>query len=115
MIEIIEYSAGHMTVNGQRHRRDLKIIGDRVVPEWWRNEDHRLDVDDVKDILSAGPEVLVVGMGYAKNMRVEKSLESRLEQENIKLVAQETGAAVQTFNRLRAEGKDVAGAFHLTC
>jgi len=115
MIRINAYSAGHMTVDGKEHGRDLKIIGDRVIPEWRRNQGHNLAIDDVKDILSAGPEILVVGTGYAENMRLEKALRLRLEKERIRLVAQDTDTAVKSFNRLREEGKDVAGAFHLTC
>ena len=109
------YSAGQMTVDGKEYRRDLKIIGARVIPEWRRDTGHRVAVEDVEDILAAAPDVLVVGTGYAGNMQLERSLTSRLEEEDTKLVAQETEAAVTTFNRLRAEGKDVAGAFHLTC
>ncbi len=115
MIRIDAYSAGSMTVDGREHRRDLKIIGERVVPGWRRDRGHRLNIDDVGDILSAGPEVLVVGTGYAENMRVEKGLLSRLEKEKIRLVTQDTHGAAKSFNRLREEGKDVAGAFHLTC
>ena len=62
-----------------------------------------LDVDDVNDILSAGTDLLVVGTGYAENMRVEKGLQSRIEKENITLIAQDTHTAVKTFNRLRGE------------
>ena len=109
------YSDGSMTVDGKEYRRDLKIIGDRVIPEWWRDRDHRLDVDDVEDILSADPEVLVVGKGYAENMRVEKGLLSQLEKKKIQLVDQDTHTAVASFNELREKGRDVAGAFHLTC
>jgi hypothetical protein len=109
------YSDGQMTVRGQKHRRDLKIIGDRVVPGWWRNTGHRVGVNDVEDILAAAPDVVVVGTGYANNVHLDRDLTSRLEEQGIKLVAQETEAAVKTFNRLRAEGKNVAGAFHLTC
>ena len=113
MIE--DYTPGRMTVNGETHKRDLKIVGDRIVPEWWREEDHRLDVGDVEDILAAAPEVLVVGMGYAGNMRVEETLRSRLRQEGIEIISERTGDAVKTFNDLRGKGQDVAGAFHLTC
>ncbi|MEJ2587419.1 MAG: Mth938-like domain-containing protein [Deltaproteobacteria bacterium] len=115
MVKIDAYSAGSMTVNGTQHRKDLKIINDRVISEWWRDRDHRLDIGDVEDILSADPEVLVVGTGYAENMRVEEPLLSRLEKKKIQLVDQDTHTAVKSFNELREKGRDVAGAFHLTC
>jgi hypothetical protein len=113
MIE--DYTPGRMTVKGEKHNRDLKIIGDRIVPEWWREADHRLDIGDVGDILNAVPEVLVVGTGYAGNMRVEETLRARLRRDGIEIITQETGDALKTFNELHSKGKDVAGAFHLTC
>jgi len=48
-------------------------------------------------------------------MRVPDSLRSAVEKQEIRLIAQDTGKAVETFNRLDSEGKKVAGAFHLTC
>jgi len=78
-------------------KKFIKIIGDRVIPEWWRDRDHRLNMDDVGDILSTGPVVLVVGTGYAENMRVEKGLLRSMEKEKIRLVAQDTRAAVKSF------------------
>ena len=74
-----------------------------------------MDTDDINDILSAKPEVLVIGTGYAGNMRVPRAVRSEIEKQNINVIAEITSKAVETFNRLYAEGKDVAGAFHLTC
>jgi hypothetical protein len=113
MIE--EYSFGHMLSNGKEYRRDLKIIGGRVQKDWWHEEDRRLDTGDIADILSADPDVLVVGTGPSGNMRVEESIRSALEDRNIRLIAKETAEAVQTFNELFSEGRNVGGAFHLTC
>jgi hypothetical protein len=66
-------------------------------------------------MLTARPRVLVIGMGYAEQMRVPDSLRSALEKRDIRLIAQDTHKAVETFNQLDSEGKTVAGAFHLTC
>jgi hypothetical protein len=112
---INEYTEGRMTVDGREHRKDLKILGRKVAAGWWRKEDHFLDRDDITDVLSASPDVLVVGTGYAGNMRLDESLRRALEDHGIELVAQKTHEAVKTFNKLMAEGKDIAGAFHLTC
>ena len=56
---IDQYTTGsHMTVDGTTYHQDLKIIHDEVKGTWWRKEGHRLDIDDIQDILSAEPEVL---------------------------------------------------------
>lgn len=117
LIEMIEqYTTGsHMTVQGTKHYQVLKIIHRQVKGNWWWKEGHRLDAADISDILSAKPGVLVIGTGYAGNMRVPESLRTVIESQDIKVIAERTSDAVKTFNRLFNQGKDVAGAFHLTC
>jgi hypothetical protein len=113
MIE--EYHFGSMAICGYRYQADLKILDGRVVTAWWRQQAHVLDVLDVEDILAAGPEILIVGMGQPGMMRVADSLRSTLAAQGIELTEEPTARAVQSFNRLFLEGKRVAAAFHLTC
>jgi hypothetical protein len=113
---IDEYATGsHMTVKGTQYHGDLKIIHGEVIGNWWRQEGHRLSASDIDDILSARPEILIIGTGYAGNMRVPDPVRQTLQDHKIKVIAQTTDDAATTFNRLAEEGKDVAGAFHLTC
>ena len=113
---IDEYRTGNsMTVNGKTYRQDLKIIRGEVKGNWWRREGHRLDPDDIEDILAARPDVLVIGTGHAGNLRVPGSLRRTIENYQIKVIAETTADATRTYNRLMEEGQDVAGAFHLTC
>lgn len=113
---IDEYTTGsHMTVQGTRYGSDLKIIRGEVIDNWWRQQGHRLATGDINDILNARPQVLVIGTGYAGNMQVPDAVRQTLENRQIKVIAQTTADATTTFNRLMNEGKDVAGAFHLTC
>jgi hypothetical protein len=113
---IDEYATGsHMTIRGKKYRQDLKIIQGQVTGNWWRIRGHSLHADDIKDILSARPRVLVIGTGYAGQMRIPDSARSVIEKQEIKIIAEKTEAATATFNRLYGEGQDVAGAFHLTC
>ncbi|MDX1707685.1 MAG: MTH938/NDUFAF3 family protein [Desulfobacterales bacterium] len=113
---IDQYTTGsHMTVKGTTYRQDLKIIRSEVIGNWWRQQGHRLATDDISDILTARPKILVIGTGYAGNMAVPDAVRQTLESHQIKVIAQTTADATATFNRLVGEGKDVAGAFHLTC
>ena len=114
---IIEtYAVGrHMMVSGKKYTHDLKIIGNSVKGDWWRREGHRLAAEDISDILAILPDLLVVGTGYASGLHIPDALQKQLKTKRIRLVYEPTTEAVQTFNRLRAEGKNVAGAFHLTC
>lgn len=111
----LRYQEGCIKRDDLNFCRDLKIIDDRIIENWWRKNGHRVDSGDVPDILASRPEVLVVGTGYAGFMEISKSLHSAVKSGHIELIAQKTPQAVQTFNELRSHGKRVAGAFHLTC
>ncbi len=116
MPTIDEYASGmYMKVDGEVHRNDLKIIDGRVKGDWWRKEGHRLDTADIEDVLSAKPDALVIGTGYAGNMRVPEDTREALSARHIRTVAQNTRDAVETFNQMKEQGENVAGAFHLTC
>ena len=112
---VLQYQERCMNEDGLRFCRDLKIVGNKIVENWRRKEGHRVDKEDITDILAEEPEVLVIGTGYAGFMEVSKSLHSALKKRNIRLIAGKTQEAVKTFNQLHSEGKRVAGAFHLTC
>lgn len=105
----------HMTIGGKKYYHDLKIIDDQIKDNWLRNQGHRLNLIDIRDILTSKPEALIIGTGYAGNMRVPKDVRSHIEKQNIHVIEEITSKAVETFNHLYAEGKNVAGAFHLTC
>jgi hypothetical protein len=113
---IDSYATGsHMIVDGHTYHQDLKIIRGRVKDNWWRKQGHRLDPADIKDVVTARPEILVVGTGYAGNMRVPDITRDMLSGYDINVIADITTKATDIYNQLVAEGKDVAGAFHLTC
>jgi hypothetical protein len=104
-----------MRVAGKIYSTDLKIIGDTVKDNWWRREGHRLSADDIVDIMESGPDVLVIGTGYAGNLYIPANLRRDLDERGVRLVTGRTQEAVELFNRHRAQNENVAGAFHLTC
>jgi hypothetical protein len=112
---IKDYQFGRMIVGEKEHHGDLKIIGGEVIPSWWRKEGHVVEVEDVDDILAAGPEILVVGKGDPGRMQVSDSLRAALASTNIQLIEEPTAEAAAMFNSLSESGRKVAGAFHLTC
>jgi hypothetical protein len=111
---IQDYRFGHMTVDGETHARDLILLPERVVADWWRKEGHRLAVEDLQEVLDAAPEVLVVGTGSYGLMKIPDETRQAVEAAGIELRAARTDEAWQTYNDLR-ERRRTAGAFHLTC
>jgi hypothetical protein len=112
MIE--EYGFGRITIDGKTYRSDVLLLPERVEDRWWRQESHRLRLEDLSSVLEAHPDVLVVGTGYFGRMRLDPAVEDRLKEEGIQLIACETKKACVEFNRFRATQKVVA-ALHLTC
>jgi len=109
------YGFGSMTVMGQKHRNDLKIIDREVVGNWWRKEGHAIYAEDIDDILYSTAEILVVGTGAYGGMKLTEEATRAIKGRGIELVAVPTKEAVTIFNTLHGQGKRVAGAFHLTC
>ncbi len=112
---IEDYSFGRIVISGKTYTSDVKIIMDQIVPNWWRKEGHYLYPEDIEDILNSGVETLVVGTGAYGVMKIDPTVAEACARRGIRLEAYKTSQAVKRFNELAAEGKKVAGAFHLTC
>lgn len=112
MIE--DYGFGRITINGKTYHADLLLFPEHVDDRWWREESHQLKLEDLRAVMEARPDILVVGTGYFGRMHLDPMVTDRLEQEGIQLIACETKKACAEFNRLRATQKVVA-ALHLTC
>lgn len=112
--EIKSYRFGEVVVDGNSYTRDVIILPDRVVSNWWRNQGHSLSVDDLAEVLSDPPEVLVIGRGTSSIMNVPAPVKSYLEEKGIEVIAESSSDAWRTYNRLRDQRK-VAAALHLTC
>ena len=112
MIE--DYGFGRITIDGKSYHSDVLLFPGQVDDRWWRQESHRLRLEDLRSVIEAHPDTLVVGTGYFGRMRVDPIVEERLRQEGIELITCKTEKACAEFNRLRASQKVVA-ALHLTC
>jgi len=111
---IESYDFGEITIDSKRYTTDVIIFLDHVDDGWWRKEGHRLSLEDLKGVLQAKPEVLVVGTGYYGSMKVPNEVKEYLASKKIQLIAESTRKAYKTYNRI-ASSKIVVAAFHLTC
>jgi hypothetical protein len=106
---------GRIVVDGETYTSDCLIFRDRIEPDWCRKEGHELSVDDLEAVLSAGPEVLVVGCGAYGVMKVSDEVRTLLRSRNVQLETLKTAKAAERFNELLAAGRNVVAALHLTC
>ncbi|HID62681.1 MAG TPA: hypothetical protein EYP49_08110 [Anaerolineae bacterium] len=114
-MNIEDYRFGRIVIDGKAYTSDVIVFPDRVNDNWWRNEGHELCPADLWEVVQEKPEVLVVGTGRSGLMRVLPETEEYLQRQGIKLIAERTAEACQTFNRLSRSGEKVGAALHLTC
>ncbi|MCS7118523.1 MAG: MTH938/NDUFAF3 family protein [Archaeoglobaceae archaeon] len=110
MIESYEF--GKMKIAGKVYTADLIVFPERVKTNWWRREGHKLNIEDLREIVDFKPEVIVVGTGYYGKMDIPEETKKFFEKIGIKLIYAPTKDAVRIFNEI--SNKKV-GAFHLTC
>jgi hypothetical protein len=113
-MKIDHYSWGKIIIDGNAYTSDVIIFPDRVNASWWRKEGHSLYVEDLKDVIAANPESVVIGTGALGAMKVPKETVEHLESRGISVHVEKTGNAVELFQRLQ-KGKKVIAALHLTC
>jgi hypothetical protein len=112
---ITDFSFGKIVVNGRTYTDDIKIVRGQVVSDWWRKSGHRVDVEDVADILDSSPEIIVIGKGSPGLMKTSAPLREKLANHHITLIEKKTSKAIEVFNTLFQEGRKVAGGFHIAC
>ena len=113
-MKIEHYSFGRITIDGKTYTSDVIIYPGKVDTSWWRKQGHNLEVADLKDVISAKPQVLVVGTGATGFMKVPKETLSHLESKGIEVHVERTDKAAELFNQLQKD-KIVIAALHLTC
>ncbi len=114
-MKIEKYEFGKIIIDGKVFDKDLKILIDKIIPNWWRKEGHHLYLEDIKDLLEEEIEVLIVGTGYMGLMKVDSEVKEYCQKKGIALHVNRTGKAVKIFNELVQQKKKIAAAFHLTC
>jgi hypothetical protein len=113
MARLENYSFGRLTVDGQQYTRDLIVLPDRVVPDWWRREGHSLAIEDLDDVLDELPPRLVLGVGAHGRLRPDAAVIAELERRGVKVECLPTDAAVRRYGEL--DERRTAAALHLTC
>ncbi|MEM3819840.1 MAG: MTH938/NDUFAF3 family protein [Nitrososphaerota archaeon] len=112
---INDYGFGYIVVDGVRYGRDLIILPGKVIPNWWRKEGHRIELEDLKEVLGIDLEYIVIGTGYFGRVEVSEEVKRELEEKGVKLVVADSRVAWKKYNEFIDKGVKVCGAFHLTC
>jgi hypothetical protein len=113
MAELSDYSFGSLTVDGERHTRDLIVLPDRVVRDWWRREGHSLAMEDLDEVIDELPERLILGCGAHGRLEPSQAVLDELRARGVEVEALATADAVRRYGEL--DPVRTAAALHLTC
>ncbi len=114
-MKIDSYQFGRIVIDGTAYDSDCLIMGGSVLQNWRRRQGHLLCAEDLKPVIDAAPQVVVVGCGAYAMMKVPQQTILLLQENGIRCEPLETAKAVQRFNQLMHEGANAAAALHLTC
>jgi hypothetical protein len=113
MARLEDYSFGRVTVDGAEETRDVIVLPDRVVRNWWRREGHALVLADLDAVLDELPARLIVGTGAQGQMRPDPATLAELKKRGVDVEVMRTDEAVRRYESL--EPAETAAALHLTC
>jgi hypothetical protein len=113
MARLEDYSFGRIVVDGAEHTRDLIVLPDRVVPDWWRRDGHSLVMEDLEGVRDELPERLILGCGAHGRLRPHPAVVEALREQGIEVEALHTAEAVRRYRE--SDERRTAAALHLTC
>ena len=113
MPRLEDYTFGRIRVDGEEHTRDLIVLPDRVVPDWWRRDGHSLAMEDLDEVRDELPERLILGCGANGQLKPDPAVIEALERRGIEVEALETADAVRRYGE--SDERRTAAALHLTC
>jgi len=113
MARIEGYRFGRVLVDGEEQTKDVIVLPDRVLTNWWRAEGHALVLADLDDVLEELPPHLVVGTGAYGQLRPDPQALELLRERGVEVEALPTEEAVRRYGEL--DPRRTAAALHLTC
>jgi len=114
-MKVEHYQFGRVIIDGKTYTSDVLVWPEGVDDSWWRKVGHKLCPDDLEEILSKNPDVLVIGTGAYGFMKVPQATLEFIRKRCRTVHVAETAQACDKFNELSQGEARVAAALHLTC
>lgn len=113
MTRIDDYRFGRVVVDGEEQTRDVVVLPERVLSDWWRADGHRLVLSDLDEVIEELPERLLIGTGAYGRLRPDPEAVEELRRRGVEVEALPTVDAVRRYGEL--DPRRTAAALHLTC
>lgn len=111
MIEGVSF--GEIKIKGKIYYSDIVIDWKGNVE--LREKSHIFDINEFFKLLKRKPEIIVVGNGFYKMVKISKEVIDISEKRGIRIFEESTPKAIEIFNAFVNEGKRVIGIIHTTC
>jgi len=108
-----DYSFGRVVVDGTEHTRDVIVLPDRVVADWWRRDGHSLALEDLSEVVDELPPRLILGCGAHGRLRPPAAVLAQLRSRGVEVEPLRTDEAVRRY--AESDPRTTAAALHLTC
>lgn len=119
MAKVTQFDFGSIVIDGKKHRRDVLIFSDGTVKErkggFWMFGSHDIKKQEVEQLLSGKPEVIIVGIGTDGKAKLAPEVEGWAKEQNLTLIVQPSKEALAKLNELVDQKKKVAALIHITC
>jgi len=109
---ITGYGKGFISVNETRYHQSLIITAKKLVTDWQVKEAKEITLENLRQIESWQPEVVLIGTGKAQ-IFPEAELMFQFLNQGIGYEVMDSAAACRTYNILMGDGRNVAAALLL--
>ena len=103
------YGPGYVTINQQRHEKNLVVMPDALHEPWASGGFEALTEQDFAALVEFKPEIVLLGTGGRQRFPAPRLLRPLIEA-HIGCEAMDLAAACRTYTILMAEGRPVAAA-----
>jgi len=115
VLRVESYGFGRIRIDGKTYHEDLIILPNKVLESWRRAKGHELRLDDLRDVLEADIDCLIIGTGYYGMVRVLDEVIEYFKERGVEVIIKPSREACETYNEQVDAGRRAALALHLTC
>ncbi|MCK4283568.1 MAG: Mth938-like domain-containing protein [Candidatus Brocadiae bacterium] len=109
------YEFGKITIDGRTYTSDVIVWPEGVDDSWWRVAGHGLCQKDLEPLLDKNPDVLIIGIGAYRAMRVPPEMVRYMTGKCDEVHVEQTDRACEIYNEQAGAGRRVVAGLHLTC
>jgi len=107
LVTVRSVEKGVIKVGNEEISENVVLFRDSIQRGWKTGNIENLGEDDLSDLISAQPEIIIFGTGWQSHLPARELVFS-LARKGIGFESMDTPAACRTFNILVSEGRDVA-------